>query len=112
MDIICPCELGLTQCAFFHKELVQVDAVQCNRPHDNRHAVIEVMALFTPIAIYSSVILRLISRLWTVGSLWWDDWFHIIAAVRLLNVHSRLGRRLTSVIQGVRGASDSIRNPV
>lgn len=53
----------------------------CNRPHNNRHVVIEVAAIGTAVVIFLMVALRLLSRFFTVGKLWWDDWFHIAAGV-------------------------------
>jgi hypothetical protein len=62
-------------------ELGQFDAKMCSRPHDNRHVAIEIAAIGTAVIIFLAVTLRVTSRFCTVGSLWWDDWWHAAAGV-------------------------------
>ena len=62
-------------------ELVKVDSLQCNRPHNSHHAAIEALAVGTPIIVYLAILLRIVGRLWTIRNLWWDDYFHILGGV-------------------------------
>jgi hypothetical protein len=70
-------------------ELVQVDSIQCNRPHDSRHALIKGFAIGSPFFMFIPVILRIISRFWTLGGLWWDDYCHLIGAVSFSRLNYR-----------------------
>ena len=63
-------------------ELVQIDAIQCDRPHNSRRNAVVATQIAACVISYSLVILRVISRIWATKRLWWDDWFHIGAAVR------------------------------
>lgn len=69
--------------------MAQLNAKMCNRPHNNRHVLIEVAAIGTAVIIFLMVALRLIARFFTVGKIWWDDWFHIAAGV-CIEINSEL----------------------
>ncbi|KAE8421934.1 hypothetical protein BDV36DRAFT_291750 [Aspergillus pseudocaelatus] len=62
-------------------QLVRGDAAQCNRSDKNHHRLMIALAITTPTITYTVIILRILSRLWTVRKLWWDDWMHILAGV-------------------------------
>ncbi|OOO13160.1 hypothetical protein OAory_01009090 [Aspergillus oryzae] len=62
-------------------QLVRGDTAQCNRSDKNHHKVMIALAITTPTITYTVIILRVLSRLWTVRKLWWDDWMHILAGV-------------------------------
>ncbi|KAK6814263.1 hypothetical protein RU639_010056 [Aspergillus parasiticus] len=62
-------------------QLVRGDATQCNRSDKSYHKLMVALAITTPAITYAVIILRVLSRLWTVRKLWWDDWMHILAGV-------------------------------
>ncbi|KAE8346970.1 hypothetical protein BDV24DRAFT_157965 [Aspergillus arachidicola] len=62
-------------------QLVRGDATQCNRSDKSYHKLMIALAITTPTITYTVIILRVLSRLWTVRKLWWDDWMHILAGV-------------------------------
>ncbi|KNG84913.1 hypothetical protein ANOM_006413 [Aspergillus nomiae NRRL 13137] len=62
-------------------QLVRGDAAQCSRSTKNYHKLIIALAITTPTITFTVIILRVLSRLWTVHQLWWDDFMHILAGV-------------------------------
>ncbi|KAE8389639.1 hypothetical protein BDV23DRAFT_184240 [Aspergillus alliaceus] len=65
-------------------ELVKLEAVQCSLPRNNHHQLVVGFAIATPVVTFTMLFLRVISRLWIIHGLWWDDCMHIIAGVSLL----------------------------
>ncbi|KAE8137998.1 hypothetical protein BDV38DRAFT_282606 [Aspergillus pseudotamarii] len=62
-------------------QLVRGDATQCNRSDTNHQNLMIALAITTPTLTFTAIVLRILSRLWTVRKLWWDDWMHILAGV-------------------------------
>lgn len=60
-------------------ELFKVVAYECGLEHDSRNPTVRLVVYVSTAITFAMIFLRVFSRLWSLGKLWWDDWFHIMA---------------------------------
>ena len=56
--------------------------MQCNRPTDSKNGEFKRVYYVFSLLIYSPFALRIVSRAFITKTLWWDDFFHMVAVVR------------------------------